>query len=92
MADDLRHGRSTDRTIIPGQHLRFGPVARQTQKLYRKLDLATSNIMMIKSVVAGNLNWNLLRNDGDSVAVEWDKFTQSPNAPWNYPDSTSRTC
>ena len=26
----------------------------------RKLDLATSNIMMIMSIVAGNLNWNRL--------------------------------
>jgi len=39
---------------------------------YRKLDLANSNIMMIKSAVAGNLNWNLLRNYGDYVVVEWD--------------------
>ena len=52
--------------------LRFGPVARQAERLYRKLDLATSNIMMIKSVVAGNLNWNLRRNYGDYAAVEWD--------------------
>jgi len=77
---------------VPGHYLCFGPVTWQAQKLYRKLDLATSNIMMIKRVVAGNLNWNLLRNYGDFVAVEWDKFTQSPNAPWNYPDSQLQTC